>query len=40
MTQPILPAFASIVCGVDGSPAGFEAARQAALLTEDGAALA
>jgi nucleotide-binding universal stress UspA family protein len=34
------PTFASIVCGVDGSRPSFEAARQAALLTDDGAALA
>jgi nucleotide-binding universal stress UspA family protein len=33
------PTFASIVCGVDGSRPGREAARQAALLTDDGAAL-
>ena len=33
------PIFASIVCGVDGSRPGFEAARQAALLTDDAAAL-
>lgn len=33
------PTFASIVCGVDGSRPGFEAARQAALLTDEGAAL-
>lgn len=33
------PTFASIVCGVDGSRPGFEAARQAALLTDDGARL-
>lgn len=33
------PTFASIICGVDGSRPGFEAARQAALLTEEGAAL-
>jgi nucleotide-binding universal stress UspA family protein len=32
--------FDSIVCGVDGSEAGFEAARQAAVLADDGAALA
>jgi nucleotide-binding universal stress UspA family protein len=31
--------FGSIVCGVDGSEVGFEAARQAAVLTDDGAAL-
>jgi nucleotide-binding universal stress UspA family protein len=34
-----LPTFASIVCGVDGSRPGFEAARQAAILTDDAAAL-
>lgn len=34
------PTFASIVCGVDGSRPSFEAARQAALLTDGGAALA
>ena len=34
------PTFASIVCGVDGSRPGFEAARQAARLADDGAALA
>lgn len=33
------PTFASIVCGIDGSRPGFEAARQAAVLTEEGAAL-
>jgi nucleotide-binding universal stress UspA family protein len=33
------PTFASIVCGVDGSRPGFEAARQAAILTDDAAAL-
>jgi nucleotide-binding universal stress UspA family protein len=33
------PTFASIVCGVDGSRPSFEAARQAALLTDEGAAL-
>jgi nucleotide-binding universal stress UspA family protein len=33
------PTFASIVCGVDGSRPSREAARQAALLTDDGAAL-
>jgi nucleotide-binding universal stress UspA family protein len=33
------PAFASIVCGVDGSRPSFEAAHQAALLTDEGAAL-
>jgi nucleotide-binding universal stress UspA family protein len=33
------PTFASIVCGVDGSRPSFEAARQAALLTDDDAAL-
>jgi nucleotide-binding universal stress UspA family protein len=33
------PKFASIVCGVDGSRPGFEAARQAAILTDDAAAL-
>jgi nucleotide-binding universal stress UspA family protein len=33
------PTFASIVCGVDGSRPSHEAARQAALLTDDGAAL-
>lgn len=33
------PIFASIVCGVDGSRPGFEAARQAALLAGDSAAL-
>jgi nucleotide-binding universal stress UspA family protein len=33
------PTFASIVCGVDGSRPSLEAARQAALLTDDGAAL-
>jgi nucleotide-binding universal stress UspA family protein len=34
------PTFASIVCGVDGSRSSQEAARQAALLTDPGAALA
>lgn len=34
-----VPTFASIVCGVDGSRPGFEAARQAAILTDDAAAL-
>jgi nucleotide-binding universal stress UspA family protein len=34
------PAFASIVCGVDGSHSSQEAARQAALLTDPGAVLA
>jgi nucleotide-binding universal stress UspA family protein len=34
------PTFASIVCGVDGSGPGLEAARQAAMLTDPGAALA
>ena len=34
------PTFASIVCGVDGSRPSFEAARQAALLTDDGANVA
>jgi nucleotide-binding universal stress UspA family protein len=34
-----VPIFASIVCGVDGSRPGYEAARQAALLTDDAAAL-
>ena len=33
------PTFASIVCGVDGSRPSREAARQAALLADDGAAL-
>jgi nucleotide-binding universal stress UspA family protein len=33
------PAFASILCGVDGSRPSFEAARQAATLAGDGAAL-
>jgi nucleotide-binding universal stress UspA family protein len=33
------PIFASIVCGIDGSRPGFEAARQAATLTDDTAAL-
>jgi nucleotide-binding universal stress UspA family protein len=33
------PTFASIVCGVDGSRPSREAARQAALLTDDGAAI-
>ena len=33
------PTFASIVCGVDGSRPGFEAARQAAILTDEAAAL-
>jgi nucleotide-binding universal stress UspA family protein len=33
------PTFGSILCGVDGSRPGFEAARQAALLASDGAAL-
>jgi nucleotide-binding universal stress UspA family protein len=33
------PSFASIVCGVDGSRPGFEAARQAAILTDEAAAL-
>jgi nucleotide-binding universal stress UspA family protein len=33
------PTFASILCGVDGSRPSFEAARQAALLGGDGAAL-
>jgi nucleotide-binding universal stress UspA family protein len=33
------PTFASIVCGVDGSRPSLEAARQAAILTEDRAAL-
>lgn len=33
------PTFASIVCGVDGSRPSQEAARQAALVTDDGAAL-
>ena len=33
------PTFASIVCGVDGSPPGFEAARQAAILADHAAAL-
>jgi nucleotide-binding universal stress UspA family protein len=34
-----VPIFSSIVCGVDGSRPSLEAARQAALLTDDGAAL-
>jgi nucleotide-binding universal stress UspA family protein len=33
------PTFASIICGVDGSDAGFEAARKAAVLAGDGAVL-
>jgi nucleotide-binding universal stress UspA family protein len=33
------PTFASIVCGVDGSRPGFEAAHQAAILTDEAAAL-
>jgi nucleotide-binding universal stress UspA family protein len=33
------PIFASIACGVDGTRAGFDAARQAALLARDGGAL-
>jgi nucleotide-binding universal stress UspA family protein len=35
----VRPTFASILCGVDGSRPSFEAARQAALLAGDGAAL-
>jgi nucleotide-binding universal stress UspA family protein len=38
-TMHIVPTFRSIVCGVDGSRPGFEAARQAAILADDSAAL-
>jgi nucleotide-binding universal stress UspA family protein len=37
--SPVRPTFGSIVCGVDGSRASDEAARQAELLTVDGATL-
>jgi nucleotide-binding universal stress UspA family protein len=39
-TTRVGPTFASIVCGVDGSPSSQEAARQAATLTDPGAELA
>jgi len=35
----VAPAFASIVCGVDGSRPSFEAARQAAVLADEGSTL-
>lgn len=38
-TAKARPTFASILCGVDGSDPSFEAARQAAVLAGDGAAL-